>query len=46
MAMSQIRKAENLYFFGSNLPISIKRKYDIDFNVIEIARRKVKASII
>lgn len=42
VAMSRVRKAENLFFFGADLPLSIKRKFGVDCDAIEIVRKKSK----
>ncbi|KAI8373438.1 hypothetical protein EDC96DRAFT_499336, partial [Choanephora cucurbitarum] len=34
--MSRVRKSENLFFFGSELSLRIKRKYDLNLDTIDI----------
>ncbi|CEG71913.1 hypothetical protein RMATCC62417_07562 [Rhizopus microsporus] len=41
ISMSRVGRADNLYFFGADLPISIKRKYDVDCDAVELVRKKV-----
>lgn len=41
VAMSRVRKAEDLYFFGADIPLSIKRKYGANCDAVEIIRKKV-----
>ena len=36
VAMSLVRKSENLFFFGSELPLRIKRKYGLNLDAIDI----------
>ncbi|OBZ80362.1 ATP-dependent DNA helicase PIF1 [Choanephora cucurbitarum] len=36
VAMSRVRKSENLFFFGSELPLRIERKYGLNFDAIDI----------
>ncbi|KAI8332543.1 hypothetical protein BD560DRAFT_341203 [Blakeslea trispora] len=36
VAMSRVRKSENLFFFGSELPLRIKRKYGLNLDAIDI----------
>lgn len=33
-------RADNLYFFGADLPISIKRKYGVGCDAVELVRKK------
>ncbi|KAG1034822.1 hypothetical protein G6F43_013342 [Rhizopus delemar] len=42
VAMSRVRKAENLYFFGADLPLTIKRKYGVDCDAMEMIRKKAR----
>lgn len=42
VAMSRVKKASNLYFFGADLPLKIKRKYGLDADAIEIVRKRVR----
>ncbi|KAI8635832.1 hypothetical protein BD408DRAFT_331498, partial [Parasitella parasitica] len=36
VAMSRVKDSSNLYFFGADLPLKIKRKYSLDADAIEI----------
>ncbi|KAL4206096.1 hypothetical protein CU097_006020 [Rhizopus azygosporus] len=40
VAMSRVRRADNLCFFGADLPISIKRKYCVDCDAVELVKQK------
>lgn len=41
VAMSRVRKAEDLFFFGAEAPLSIKRMYGCDVDAVEITRKKL-----
>lgn len=36
VAMSRVRKTEDLFFFGSELPLAIKRKFGLNLDAIDI----------
>ncbi|OBZ80249.1 hypothetical protein A0J61_11702, partial [Choanephora cucurbitarum] len=38
VAMSRVRKIEDLYFFGAEMPLNIKRKFGADIDAVEIVR--------
>jgi ATP-dependent exoDNAse (exonuclease V) alpha subunit len=38
VALSRVRRSEDLFFFGVDLPINVKRKFRVDWDVIEIVR--------
>lgn len=40
VAMSRVRKSEDLYFFGADLPLTIKRKFGADNDAVEIIRNQ------
>lgn len=42
VAMSRVRRLEDLHFFGADLPIHIKRKYGCEVDAVEIIRKKIK----
>lgn len=42
VAMSRVRKMEDLYFFGADLPICIKRRYGCEADAVEIIRKRRK----
>lgn len=42
VAMSRVRKAEDLFFFGAETPLSIKRMYGCDVDAVEIIRKKIR----
>lgn len=39
VAMSRVRKAEDLYFFGADKPLTIKQKFGVDADAAEIIRK-------
>jgi ATP-dependent DNA helicase PIF1 len=41
VAMSRVKKASDLFFFGASLPLAIKRKYGVNVDAINISRKKV-----
>lgn len=41
VAMSRVRNAEDLFFFGAEAPLSIKRMYGCDVDAVEIIRKKI-----
>jgi hypothetical protein len=42
----QVRKVENIYFFGADPPISIKLKCEVDCDVIKTVRKFSKKKIV
>ncbi|CEP09984.1 hypothetical protein, partial, partial [Parasitella parasitica] len=40
VAMSRVKRASDLFFFGASLPLTIKRKYGVDVDAITISRKK------
>lgn len=36
VAMSRVRKADDLYFFGTDLPVRIKRKFGVNLDAIDM----------
>lgn len=40
VAMSRVRKAEDLFFFGADMPLNIKRKFGADNDAVEIIRNQ------
>lgn len=40
VAMSRVRKAEDLYFFGADMPLNIKRKFGSNNDAVEIIRNQ------
>lgn len=42
VAMSRVRRAEDLFFFGVNLPISTKKRFRVDWDAMEIIRENIK----
>lgn len=44
--MSRVRKAENACFFNAYLPIFNKRKYGIDYDAIEMVRKRANTNYI
>ena len=40
VAMSRVRRVEDLYFFGAEVPLTIKRKFGADIDAVEIIRCK------
>ena len=36
VAMSRVRKADDLYFFGTDMPVRIKKKFDINLDAIDM----------
>ena len=42
VAMSRVRKSKNLFFFGSELPLRIKRKYGLNVDAIDIVEYSEK----
>ncbi|KAI8635879.1 hypothetical protein BD408DRAFT_356713 [Parasitella parasitica] len=39
VAMSRVKKASDLFFFGAPVPLTISRKYGVDVEAINISRR-------
>ncbi|EIE78840.1 hypothetical protein RO3G_03545 [Rhizopus delemar RA 99-880] len=40
VAMSRVRKMDDLYLFGAETPLNIKRKFDADINALDIVKKK------
>ena len=40
VAMSRVRRPEDLYFFNADLPLKIKRKFGADVDAVEVIRKR------